>query len=169
MAHFDIKKQIAGKHLVLTDYLNRNPVSKPKSIEKYDEEYVINYITLLMEFINDHDSIVELRKKEIRTDNSEKREQKFNHSQASYKNKPKASENKTNDHSLLLSSQQPVLHVNLQQSKEDNETITDMDIKEIEQIERQDPSAETSALTNRWKKLKKTEQLQDVKWRMEEI
>ena len=70
-----------------------------------------------MEFITNHDSIDELRKKEIRTDNSEKGEQNFNQSQASYRNKPKPSENKTNDRSLLLSSQQPVLHVNIQQPK----------------------------------------------------
>ena len=104
-----------------------------------------------MEFINNHGSIDELKKKNFRTDNSEKREQKFDQSQASYQNKPKPSEKKMNDRSLLLSSQLPVIHVNIQQPEEDNETITRMDIKKIEQLERQDPTAETLALTNRWK------------------
>ena len=66
-------------------------------------------------------------------------------------NKPKPNENKTNDRSLLLSSQKSVLHVNIQQPKEDNETVTRMDIKKIEQFEKQDPTAQTLALTNRWK------------------
>ena len=42
LAHFDINiKHIAGKHLALTDYLSRNPISKPEPIENYDEEYVL--------------------------------------------------------------------------------------------------------------------------------
>ena len=136
MAHFDTKiKHIAGKHLGLTVYLGRNPVFKPEPIENYDEEYVINCIIPLMEFVNNHDSIDEIRKKGIRTDNSEKREQKFNQSQVSYQNKPKPSENKTNDRSLLVSSQQPVPHVKVQQLKADNETTTKMDIKKNEQLE----------------------------------
>ena len=46
LAHFDINiKHIAGKHLALTDYLSRNPISSPEPIENYDEEYVINCIT----------------------------------------------------------------------------------------------------------------------------
>ena len=56
---------------------------------------------------------------------------------------------------MLLSSQQPVSHDNIQQPKEVNETITRMNIKKIEQLKRQDPTAETFALTNRWKELVK--------------
>ena len=45
LANFDIQiKHVAGKHLKLTDYLSRNPISKPEQIESYDEEYVINCI-----------------------------------------------------------------------------------------------------------------------------
>ena len=54
---------------------------------------------------------------------------------------------------MLLSCQQPVIHVNIQQPKEDNETITRMEIKNFEQLERQDPTAEILPLTNRWKEL----------------
>ena len=56
---------------------------------------------------------------------------------------------------MLLSYQQPVLHVKIQQPKEDNETITRKDIKKLEQVERPDPRAETLVLTSRWKKLVK--------------
>ena len=42
LAHFNISiKHIAGKHLPLTDYLSRNPISKPEPFENYDEEYII--------------------------------------------------------------------------------------------------------------------------------
>ena len=59
LAHFDINiKHIAGKHLAQTEYLRRNPISKPESIENYDEEYVINCILPLLEFINNYGSVV---------------------------------------------------------------------------------------------------------------
>ena len=43
LAHFDIQmKHVAGKHLKLTDYLSRIPISKPVPIENYDEEYSLH-------------------------------------------------------------------------------------------------------------------------------
>ena len=49
LAQFDIQiKHVAGKHLKLTDYLSRNPISKPEPIENYNEEYVINCIIPLL-------------------------------------------------------------------------------------------------------------------------
>ena len=58
LAHFDINiKHIAGTHLALTDYLSPNPISKPESIENYEEEYVINCIIPLLEFINNYGSV----------------------------------------------------------------------------------------------------------------
>ena len=69
LAHFDINiKHIAGKHLTLTDYLSRNPISKPDPNENYDEEYVINCIIPLLEFINTHGSITDEKKLEAQTD-----------------------------------------------------------------------------------------------------
>ena len=61
----------AGKHLALTDYLSRNPVSKPESIEIYDEEYVINCIIPLLEFINNYGSVASQKKLEAPTDQNE--------------------------------------------------------------------------------------------------
>ena len=69
LAHFDINiKHIAGKHLKLTDYLSRNPISKPEPIENYDEDYVINCVKPLLEFITTHGSINNERKVEAQTD-----------------------------------------------------------------------------------------------------
>ena len=69
LAHFDINiKHIAGKHLKLTDYLSKNPISKPEPIENYDEEYVINCVIPLLEFINTHGSITNEKKIEAQTD-----------------------------------------------------------------------------------------------------
>ena len=40
-AHLDIElKHFAGKHLGVTGFLSRNPVSKPELLENYDEESV---------------------------------------------------------------------------------------------------------------------------------
>ena len=45
LAHFTINvNHIAGKHLALTDYLNRHPTAQPQTDDAYDEEYVINNI-----------------------------------------------------------------------------------------------------------------------------
>ena len=72
LAHFDINiKHIAGKHLAPTDYLSRNPISKSEPIENYDEEYVINCIMPLLEFINNYGSVASQRKLEARTDQNE--------------------------------------------------------------------------------------------------
>ena len=71
LAHFDINiKHIAGKHLMLTDYLSKNPVAKPVPIENYDGEYVINCIIPLLEFINTHGSISDERKATMQTENN---------------------------------------------------------------------------------------------------
>ena len=76
LAHFDINmKHIAGKHLALTDCMSRNPISKPEPLEKYEEEYVINCIIPLLEFIDTHGSITDPNTKGIQTDENERREQ----------------------------------------------------------------------------------------------
>ena len=103
LAHFDINiKHIAGKHLALTDYLSRNPTSKPEPIENYDEEYVINCIMPLLEFINNYGSVASQKKLEARTDQNEQREQTVNQSERSRPNKPKSKENKANKRSSSL-------------------------------------------------------------------
>ena len=170
LAHFDIKiKHIAGKHLGLTDSLSRNPVSKPEPIKNYDEEYVINCIILLKEFINNHDSIDKLGKKEVRTDNSEKREQKSNQSQASYQNKPKPSENKANKSSLLLSSQQPVFHVNIEQPKEDKKNIYLNGHQENRTNGETKSKSRSVSFDKSVERTSKTERLQDEKQSIEEV
>ena len=65
LAHFDINiKHIAGKHLALTDSLSRNTISEPERIENYHEEYVINCVKLLLQFINNYSSVASQRKLE---------------------------------------------------------------------------------------------------------
>ena len=61
----------------------------PEPIENYDEKYVINCITPLLEFINNYSRITGKMNKEARTDDIEKREQKSNQSESSKLNKPK--------------------------------------------------------------------------------
>ena len=152
LAHFDINiKHISGKHLALTDYLSRNPISNPEPIENYDEEYVINCITPLLEFINNYGSITGKMNKEPRTDEIEKCERKLNQSESSKRNEPKSDWNKTNKRSSLLPQLNTVDRNTINNVKHNHETI--MDIRRIEQIEADDPSEETQQLVNRWKEL----------------
>ena len=52
IAHFYIEiKHIAGKHQPITEYLSRDPVSKPERMKFYSEENVINCVIPLIEFI----------------------------------------------------------------------------------------------------------------------
>ena len=77
LAHFDMNiKHITRKHLALTDYLNRNPISKPEPIENYDERYVINCIMPLLEFINSYGSVVSQKN---RSANGPKQTARTNH------------------------------------------------------------------------------------------
>ena len=103
LAHFDITiKHVTGKHLALTDYLSRNPTSRPEPIQNYDKEYVINCINLLLDFINNYGSITAKMNKEARTDDIWKCYQKFNQYESSKRNEPKSKLNKTNKRSSLL-------------------------------------------------------------------
>ena len=63
LAHFEINiTHIAGKHLALTNYLSQKPISKPESVENYDEEYVTICIIPLLEFFNNYASVTSQRK-----------------------------------------------------------------------------------------------------------
>ena len=52
-------KHIAEKHLALTDYLRRKPMSSQARtiFQNYDEAHVINFLMLLLEFINAYGSV----------------------------------------------------------------------------------------------------------------
>ena len=154
LAHFDVNiKHIAGKHLALTDYLSRNPKSKPEPIENYDEEDVINCIIPLLEFINNYGSITGKMNAEARTEQTEECEQKFNQSASSKENEPKSKAKKTNKRSSLLPQLNAVDQNTINSLQTNHETT--IDIRRIEGIERNDPSKETLQLTNRWKELVK--------------
>ena len=116
LAHFDINiKHIASKHIKLTDYLSRNPISKPEPIENYDEEYVINCVIRLLEFIDTHGSITDEKKLEAQTDkvaalaNSQ--------SQSRSVNKMQLSENEQDKHWSLKFSQTKYVQIQLTQTK----------------------------------------------------
>ena len=146
LAHFDINiKHIAGKYLTLTDYLSRNPIAKPVPIENYDEEYVINCIIPLLEFINTHGSISDEKKATTQADKATA--QQNSQSQTRNVNKQPLTTNQLNKHKPFQSLQ----------ANESNDLFTkpyhrsiDMDIKTIESIEKDDQSEETLRLTSRW-------------------
>ena len=103
LANFDKNiKHIAGKHFAQPNYLSRKPISKPEPIENYDEEYVIDCIIPLLEFINNYGSVASQKKLEARTDQNKQREQTINQSEQSRPNKPKPKKNKANKHSSSL-------------------------------------------------------------------
>ena len=154
LALFDIHiKHIAGKHLALTDYLSRNPISKPEPIENYDEEYVNNCIMPLLEFINKYGSVDSRKKLEARTDQSDQCEQTINQSEQSRPNKPKLKENKATKRSSSLPHPNTV-DTNKLNAIQIFQEIT-MDVRRLEQIKKEDTSEETLNMTTRWKELVK--------------
>ena len=130
LADFDINiKHIAGKHLNLTDYLSGNPISKPEPNENYDEEFVINSILPLLEFIDPHGSITDERRLETQTDKAAT--QGNNHSQTRNVNKLQLSENEQNKQWSLKFTQSKVRP----NTADNNQTVQKrMDIKIIECI-----------------------------------
>ena len=150
LAHFDFNiKHIAGKHLTLTVYLSRNPIAKPVPIENYDEEYVINCIIPLLEFVNTHGSISDEKKATTQTDKATAQQ---NNSQSQTRNvkKQPLTTNQLNKHNPFQTLQ----------ANERNDLFTKpyhrsigMDIKTIESIEKDDQSEETLRLTSRWREI----------------
>ena len=151
LAHFDINiKHIAGKHLKLTDCLCRNPISKPEPIENYDEEYVINCVIPLLEFINTHGSITDQEKLEAQTD--EVAASANSQSESRSVNKIQLSENEQDKQWSLKFSQSKVRS----NTADTNQTVQNrMDNKTIECVEKDDPTEETLRIKTRWKEITK--------------
>ena len=154
LAHFDIKiKHIAGKHLALTDYLSRHPISKPVPIEHYDEEYVINCIIPLAEFISNHGSITDEKNTEAQTDKS-KTPHTNSQSQTRSVIEPPLNKNKHTERSQSIAIPNSVTTDKVHYLK-NNYHKDKMDHKIIETIEKEDPSEETLKLTKRWREISK--------------
>ena len=152
LAHFDIQiKHVAGKLLKLTDYLSRNPISKPEPIENYDEQYVINCIIPFLEFINNYGSIFDERKTTTRTNQMNSRKTN-NQSNSRYVLKLQTSNNQQKNRSSLLSQPNSVYTHHYKSKRTQNDK---MDLKIVEAIEKEDPSEETLKLTTRWKEITK--------------
>ena len=107
----------------------------------------------LLEFINNYGSVASQKKLEARTDQNEQREQTVNQSERSRPNKPKSKENKANKRSSSLPHSNTV-DTNKLNTIQTVQEIT-MDIRRIEQIEKEDHSEETLNLTKRWRELVK--------------
>ena len=153
LAHFDIKiKHIAGKHLALTDYLSRHPISKPDPIE-YDEEYVINCVIPLAEFISNHGSITDEKNTEVQTD---KPTTPHTNSQSQTRSviEPPLNKNKQTECSQSIAISNSVTTDKVHYLK-NNYYKDKMDHKTIETIEKEDPSEETLKLTKRWREISK--------------
>ena len=140
---------IAGKHLTLTDYLSRNPIAKPVPIENYDEEYVINCIIPLLEFITTYGSISDEKKATTQTDKATS-QQTNSQSQTRNVNEQPLTTNKLNEHKPFQTLQ----------ANEPNDLFVkphyrsiNMDNKTIESIEKDDQSKDTLRLTSRWREI----------------
>ena len=140
--------------MTLTDYLNRNPIAKPIQIENYDEEYVINCIKPLLEFINTHGSISDEKKATTQTDKATA-QQTNSQSQTRNVNKQPLTTNQLNKHKPFQTLQ----------AIEPNDLIIkphyrsfDMDIKTILSIEK-----DTLRLTSRWREITQSEIIDSLK------
>ena len=106
-----------------------------------------------LEFINNYGSVASQKKLEARTDQNERRDQTVNQSEQSSPNKPKSKKYKANKRSSSLPHPNTV-DTNKLNAVQIVQEIT-MDIRRIEQIEKENPSEETLSLTKRWKELVK--------------
>ena len=128
LANFDNKiKHIPKKHLALTDYMSRNPLSKTDQIENNDKENVINCAIPLLEFIASYCNVASQKKTKTRTDQNERCEQKTSQSETSEKktNGPKSEKIKLNKRSSLLPHPNTVDHteINVIQSSRSTNNI----------------------------------------------
>ena len=146
LAHFDINiNHIAGKHLQLTDYLSRNPISQAEQIELYDEEYVINNISLLNDFIKEYGSLShsfeEANKNGKRAENSDQSQLRIAETKLLHN---------TNDHTTANLPSKKVLN-SITSSKMGRE----MDWRIVDRLEKSDKSPETQQLIRRWREIQK--------------
>ena len=128
----------------------------------YEEEYVINCVTLLFEFLNNYGSITDERKSTTRTDQTANPQQANNQIEARHAQKLQTSSSKRNNRSSLLPVQSSIytfyIYVFYIEILVTRITIyhykkKEMDIKTVENFELEDPSEETLALTKRWREI----------------
>ena len=146
---FLYKHQTYRRKSLSTNRLSEQKFNFKTRPENNDEEYVINCIMPLLEFINNCGTVGSQKKLEARTDQYEQREQTINQSEQSRPNKPKPKENKANKRSSSLQHSNTVDTNSLNAIQTVQETTRD--IRRIEQIEKEDHSEETLNLTKRWK------------------
>ena len=133
LAPFDVQiKHIAGKHLNLTDNLSRNSISNPEPIENYDEQLH----NPLLEFNNNHGSILDEKESRVRTDRTNSH-QTNSQSDSRHVLKLQTSDNKEQHRSSFLQQQNSV---HTYQYKDKYIQNKETDLKSIEMIEKHDPS-----------------------------
>ena len=136
LAYFSIDvSHIAGKHLTLTDYLSRNPTAPPQADDAYDEDYVINNIAPHLNFMNKFGCL----------SNQIDQSQREN-----LRNEPKQS--KVREQTAIACRNRPT--DNHAYSAFDSSKST-MNAHTIDNLERNDPSAETRNLIARWRDIVK--------------
>ena len=118
----------------INDSLSRSPISMPGPIENYDEEYVINCIIPLLEFINNYGSITDERETTTRINqmNSNKTN---NQSNSRYLLKLQTNNNQQQNRSSLLLQQNSVYTNRYKDRQTQN---SKMDPKTVETIEKED-------------------------------
>ena len=143
LAHFTINVSYkAGKHLALTDYLNRNSSAPPQADDAYDEVYVINHVIPHYKFVTKYGCLSNhLNQSQRGTQNRTPR--KAN-------NEPKQS--KTGERTAIG------CRKNIQISRSNciaTENKITMVTRTIDNLEQADPPAETRHLIARWRDIVK--------------
>ena len=136
LAHFTINvNHIAGKHLALTDYLSRNPIT-PAQNGVYEEENVSNSIAPHYGFVPKFGCL----------------SNHFNQSQSTNgaANLTKANKHRSSDNTR----EQNAIHSLIRTPNSDVNLLT-MDAKIIDNLERNDSSQETANLIARWRNIVK--------------
>ena len=143
LAHFTINvSHIAGKHLALMDYLNRNPSAPPQADDVYDEEYVINNVIPHYNFVTKYGCL----------------SNHFNQSKHGTQKETTRKANNTPKHSKTRE-QTAIDCLKSSQVSSSFQTASKakiiMDARTIDNLERADNSAETRYLIARWRDIVK--------------
>ena len=133
LAHFDIAVQhFPGKNLKFTDYLSRNPVERAPTESKYDEEYVINILTVHAKMNAKYGSLFDSQSEnskqntEIKQNSPENRnEQKYDQSHKNRTFQNKCHLNKTNESENTTSWQSEISFAKINSNTKREEIIAD--------------------------------------------
>ena len=138
-AHWHTNEACCRQTFDSTDFLSENSIAKPDPIAIYDEEYVIDCVIPLLDFIKIHGSITDEKPKTTQMDQTKDSHATKNQSETRHVQISRTVDNNHCDCSSLIKNQNSDDNSN----QEINLKYKKVDLKIVESIEREASSVET--------------------------